>query len=137
MSQASPDSILDRPATGLMGFAPPHRHKRSLRDPSLVARAHTRARRLAESITSGGRLNKGVRAPLTANSGHLTMFGRASEKSRDLPLDHEDVNVRSYVPVAPNPSVLSGYNQDGCRIASSRNAPEHVKHCLTRMQAWW
>ncbi len=24
-------------------------------------------------------------------------------------------------------------NQDGCRIASSRNAPERVEHCLTRM----
>ena len=28
---------------------------------------------------------------------------------------------------------LSGDNQDGCRIASSRNAPERVEHCLTRM----
>ena len=24
-------------------------------------------------------------------------------------------------------------NQDGCRIASFRNAPERVEHCLTRM----
>ena len=24
-------------------------------------------------------------------------------------------------------------NQDGCRVASSRNAPERVEHCLTRM----
>ena len=28
---------------------------------------------------------------------------------------------------------MSGDNQDGCRIASSRNAPERVEHCLTRM----
>ena len=30
-------------------------------------------------------------------------------------------------------SQLSGDNQDGCRIASSRNAPERAEHCLTRM----
>ena len=29
--------------------------------------------------------------------------------------------------------ILSGDNQGGCRIASSRNAPERVEHCLTRM----
>ena len=33
---------------------------------------------------------------------------------------------------APNGGV-SGDNQDGCRIASSRNAPERVEHCITRM----
>ena len=31
------------------------------------------------------------------------------------------------------PMTVSSDNQDGCRIASSRNAPERVEHCLTRM----
>jgi hypothetical protein len=29
--------------------------------------------------------------------------------------------------------VVSSDNQDRCRIAASRNAPERAKHCLTRM----
>ena len=35
--------------------------------------------------------------------------------------------------VRPESSYLFSDNQDGCRIASSRNAPERVEHCLTRM----
>ena len=36
------------------------------------------------------------------------------------------------VPPAAEARLFSD-NQGGCRIASSRNAPERVEHCLTRM----
>ena len=46
---------------------------------------------------------------------------------RDAQFKHINTTVKAAI------AAVSGDNQDGCRLASSSNAPGRAKHCLTRM----